>query len=55
MFEILLDALEAKFGKVPDELKDRLKALKDHGQIKQAMRKAISAETIEDYMAKLEH
>ena len=53
--EMLMDFVEAKFGKVPDELGDRLKALKDYEQIKQAMRKAMSAETIEDYMAKLEH
>jgi len=53
--EMLLDLVEARFGQVPDELKNRLKALKDHEQIKKAMRKAVSAETIEEYMAKLEH
>ena len=53
--EILLDLLETKFGKVPDELRERLKSLKDQKQIKQAVRKVISAGTIEEYMAKLEH
>jgi len=53
--EMLMDLVEARFGQIPDELKNRLKALKDLEQIKQAMRKAVSAETIEEYMAKLEH
>jgi len=53
--EMLIDLIETRFGKVPDELRDRLKVLKDYEQIKQAMRKAMSAETIEEYMAKLEH
>jgi len=55
MQEMLFELVEARFGQVPDELKKRLKMLKDHEQIKQAIRKAVSAETIEEYMAKLEH
>lgn len=49
--EILSVLLETKFGKVPEELKEHLKALKDQGKIEQAVRKAVSAETIEEYMA----
>jgi len=53
--EMLLDLIETRFGKVPNELRSRLEALKSHEEIKQAMRKAISVETIEEYLAKLEH
>lgn len=53
--EMLLDLVEARFGRVPDELRKRLGALNGHEEIKQAMRKAMSAETIEEYMSKLEH
>ena len=53
--EILFDLVETRFGKVPDELRNRLGVLKGNEEIKQAILKAMSAETIEDYMAKLEH
>ena len=53
--EMLLDLIEARFGSVPDELRARLEELKNHEKIKQAMREAMSAGTIEEYMAKLKH
>lgn len=53
--EMLLDLVETRFGTVPDELRKRLGALKGHEEIKQAMRKAMSTETIEEFLLKLEH
>jgi len=53
--EMLFDLVETRFGNVPDELRSHLGALKGNEEIKQAMRKAITAETIEEYMAKLQH
>lgn len=50
--EMLLVLFETKFGKVPDELKERFKSLRDY-EIKQAMRDALSAKTIEEYVAKI--
>ena len=55
MAEIFFDMLEAKFGKVPDELRARLNASKNQEDIKQAMRKAVTSDTLEEYMAKLQH
>lgn len=55
MVEMLFDLVEARFGEIPDEVRSRLGVLKGHEEIKQAMRKAMSAETIEEYMASLEH
>jgi predicted transposase YdaD len=55
MAEILFDMLEAKFGKVPDGLRARLNASKNQEDIKQAMRKAVTSDTLEEYMAKLLH
>jgi len=55
MIEMLFELVEARFGEVPDDLRSRLGVLKGHEEIKRAMRKAISAETIEEYMARLEH
>ena len=51
--EILLVLLETKFGQVPGELKEHLTALKDQEQIEQAVRKAISADTIDEYMVEI--
>ena len=53
--EMLLDLIEARFGNVPDELRARFGELKNHEELRQAMREAISAGTIEEYMAKLKH
>ena len=53
--EMLLDIVEARFGSVPDELRARLEGLRNHEKIRQAMYKAMSAETIEEYISKLEH
>jgi len=51
--EVLLVLLETKFGQVPGELKEHLTALKDREQIEQAVRKAISADTIDGYMVEI--
>ena len=53
--KMLLDIVEVRFGSVPDELRARLEGLRNHEKIRQAMYKAMSAETIEEYMSKLEH
>lgn len=50
--EALLDVVEIKFGSVPNELRTRLGELQTHEEIRQAMCKAMSAGTIEEYMAK---
>ncbi|NQS74835.1 MAG: hypothetical protein HQP61_00135 [Peptococcaceae bacterium] len=51
--EVLLVLLETKFGRVPGELKEHLTALKDQEQISQAVRKAISTDTVDEYMAEI--
>ena len=53
--DMLMDLLEAKFGRISDELCGRLSALKEQEAIKQAMRKAINSESIEEFLSKLEH
>ncbi|MBP7331824.1 MAG: hypothetical protein KBA08_05890 [Firmicutes bacterium] len=52
--EIILIALETKFGNVSDELRERIKSLKEEQTIMQAAREILTAETIKEYMAKLE-
>ncbi len=47
--DTLFDVLEAKFGKVPNELRRQLAELKDLETIKNTIRKAINAETIDDF------
>lgn len=51
--EVLLVLLETKFGQIPGELKEHLTALKDQEQISQAVRKAISTDTVDEYMAEI--
>jgi len=53
--DMLFDLLEAKFGKIPDEICNRLSTLKEQEDIKQAMRKAINSESLEEFLSKLEH
>jgi len=45
----LFDMLEAKFGKVPYDLRSQLSELKDPVTIKDTIRKVISAKTIDDF------
>lgn len=47
--------VQAKFGKMPDEICNRLSTLKEQEDIKQAMRKAINSESLEEFLSKLEH
>ncbi|OPY56819.1 MAG: hypothetical protein A4E55_01935 [Pelotomaculum sp. PtaU1.Bin035] len=52
---MLFDLIETKFGRVPDDLQIRLTSIKEQETIKQVMRKAMSAETLEEFIAKLEN
>lgn len=53
--DMLFDEIEAKFGKMPDDLRMRLGALKEPDEIKQVARKARGAETIDEFLTKLEN
>ncbi len=53
--DTLFDMLEAKFGKVPDDLRSQLSELKDVTAIKDAIRKVINAETIEEFSRSLKN
>ena len=55
MQEMLFELVEAKFGALPDELRSRLGAMKEQEVIKMAIRKALSSDTIQEYLSKLEH
>jgi len=47
--DALFDMFEAKFGKVPYDLRSQLSELKDPVIIKDTIRKVISAKTIDDF------
>jgi len=47
--DTLVDLLEAKFGKVPEDLRSQLYELKDSVTIKDTIRKVINAETIDEF------
>nr|WP_051273695.1 Rpn family recombination-promoting nuclease/putative transposase [Desulfotruncus alcoholivorax] len=47
--DTLIDLLEAKFGKVPEDLRSRLCELKDPVTIKDTIRKVVNADTIDDF------
>ncbi|TEB11297.1 hypothetical protein Psfp_03995 [Pelotomaculum sp. FP] len=51
--DLLIDLIETKFGAVPDDLRERLIALKEPDAIKEVVRKAVSSDTIEDFIATL--
>lgn len=45
----LMDLLEVKFGKVPDDLRNQLSELKDTETIKDTIRKVVNAETVDKF------
>lgn len=51
--DLLMDLIETKFGAVPDNLREQLIALKDTDAIKEVVRKAVSSDTIEDFIVTL--
>ena len=51
--DLLIDLIETKFGAVPDDLREQLIALKEPDVIKEVVRKAVSSDTIEDFIATL--
>ena len=54
-FEMLFDVLEAKFGRIPNGLRDRLAVIKNHESIKDTLKKAINASTIEEFVNMIEN
>ncbi|OPY61666.1 MAG: hypothetical protein A4E56_01901 [Pelotomaculum sp. PtaU1.Bin065] len=52
---MLFDLIETKFGMIPGDLRARLISIKEQETIKQVMRKAMKAETIEELIAELEN
>jgi predicted transposase YdaD len=53
--DTLFDVLEAKFGKVPDDLRSQLSELKDPVIIKDTIRKVINTETIDEFSRSLKN
>lgn len=51
--DLLISLIEAKFGAVPDNLREQLIALKEPEAIKEVVRIAISSDTIEELIAML--
>lgn len=51
--DLLINLIETKFGVVPDKLREQLNALKEQEAIKEVLRKAISSDTIEEFVAML--
>lgn len=47
--DTLFDVLEVKFGKVPDDLHGHLLELKDPEIIRDMVRKAVNAKTIDEF------
>lgn len=53
--DVLVDLLEAKFGKVPEDLRSHLGELKSPEIIKDTIRKVVNAETIDEFSRMLKN
>jgi hypothetical protein len=49
----LLDALDARFGEVPESLKEKLEDLSDQQRLRELFRLAVTAETLEEFQEEL--
>ncbi|MEW5953258.1 MAG: hypothetical protein AB1815_05815 [Bacillota bacterium] len=53
--DMLFDVLEAKFGKIPVDLHNRLSVLNNNEAIKNTLKKVIDASTINEFIHMLEN
>jgi hypothetical protein len=51
--ELVMDALEEKFGEVPEELQGRLQEIQSREVLRGLLRQAIRASSLEDFMKSL--
>jgi predicted transposase YdaD len=51
--ETILDSLEARFGEVPYELRERIQAIADEAELKRLHRQAALAESMSAFQSKL--
>ncbi|RMD54785.1 MAG: hypothetical protein D6828_04600, partial [Nitrospirae bacterium] len=52
--ELVIEALEERFGKVPDEVKERIKSINDRAVLKSLHRLAIRTKSLEEFREELE-
>lgn len=51
--DLLISLIEAKFGVVPDNLREQLMAIKEPDAIKEVLRKVVSSDSIDKIIATL--
>jgi len=48
--EMVLEALDERFGKIPPEITKKLKSIKDEDKLRIALRRAISSKSLEEFV-----
>ena len=50
--DMILDALEAKFGSTPQEIKENILLLDDHTKLKKLLREAVLSQDLNEFFEK---